>query len=867
MSRMGMLKTAITGRFGLGGQVHGGDVQTDMDVGVRQPDPPNHTHKKDKKNKRSKHDTKQVGPAIMLKPEKRELKHGHDPNKINSGLISSRHIIVEPSMRHMNHQPSTRNVSDFEPSPGMTTKNLQKSMRNMDGSDKKSSIRNLGNSFDNKRSPRVANVNVVANANTEAFDKKTSTRNMTSMGSGEENNSRNTNLNGTNTKGTSSGFTFSKTNVVTTMTGDTFDKKTSTRNTMSVGGIDENNSRNTNLNGTKTKGTTVGNNKSKGNANKKPITRTPIMNSIEEANSMPNNTLKLGTINVKNSRNNNQNDATGRSLSSTGRSPVSISMKSTSSTNTTKSTNSTSTKSVDNASNINHNNVSSANTKNNLSSSTISSNEKNDVNNSGSSMNNKSSHSLSTGSEKMKNADNKTKSRPKPPRKRGPSLVTPAHFNRQRPSTILITRKEMEDILAEKQREEALEAKTIPPKSGTLSTDLWLNAANKEPLSEEFSVASGTSVEEESPLGKSPATVQLEDEYDINFLDIVEEEEMTEHTINSGNQSFDANDLQFTDSIDQRSTKIRFDEYDELQTCLHINDYTKGEITRSWYKREDYDKMVDLARKTASKAVKRERELQEELQSMLRDNVSPPMAGRKNGEPRGDHPAGDDNRSTRSGRSNGSGPDGKRKKPIEYRGLEAWTPEGSQKCRTLKENAIESVWNEQSRQWEEGTFDPEAIADVYKPIAKMALKNAQERALADEKMVKRLEEQENKKHKRTVFHKSKAAMKKTAKNTRKAVGHAAGKVISETGKGGIKIGKRATKALVATATLDPKMMKEAVKVRIQKKKRECKHEFELTTSKAAFEGHIQEMEGSGSISLQESNSKCGFVFYCAFAMF
>jgi hypothetical protein len=395
----------------------------------------------------------------------------------------------------------------------------------------------------------------------------------------------------------------------------------------------------------------------------------------------------------------------------------------------------------------------------------------------------------------------------------------------------------------------------MPPKSGTLSTDLWLNAASKEPQSEEFSVASGTSVEEESPLGKSPTTVQLEDEYDINFLDIVEEEEMTEHTINSGNQSFDANDLQFTDSIDQRSTKIRFDEYDELQTCLHINDYSKGEITRSWYKREDYDKMVDLARKTASKAVKRERELQEELQSMLRVNVSLPMAGRKNGEPRGDHPAGDDNRSTRSGRSNGSGPDGKRKKPIEYRGLEAWTPEGSQKCRTLKENAIELVWNEQSRQWEEGTFDPEAIADVYKPVAKMALKNAQERALADEKMVKRLEEQENKKHKRTVFHKSKAAMKKTAKNTRKAVGHAAGKVISETGKGGMKIGKRATKALVATATLDPKMMKEAVKVRIHgKKKRECKHEFELTTSKAAVEGHIQEMEGSGSISLQDSNS-------------
>merc|ERR1712025_532462 len=67
------------------------------------------------------------------------------------------------------------------------------------------------------------------------------------------------------------------------------------------------------------------------------------------------------------------------------------------------------------------------------------------------------------------------------------------------------------------------------------------------------------------------------------------------------------------DSMEQRRTTIRFDEYDELQTCLHINDYTKNEISRSWYKREDYDKMVDLARKTALKAVKRENEMKQEV--------------------------------------------------------------------------------------------------------------------------------------------------------------------------------------------------------------------------------------------------------------
>merc|ERR1719261_387365 len=77
--------------------------------------------------------------------------------------------------------------------------------------------------------------------------------------------------------------------------------------------------------------------------------------------------------------------------------------------------------------------------------------------------------------------------------------------------------------------------------------------------------------------------------------------------------SFDPNVLP------ERKITIQFDDYDEMQTCIHINDYTKHEISRSWYKRDDYDKMVDLARKTASKAVEREKELQNELESVLAD--------------------------------------------------------------------------------------------------------------------------------------------------------------------------------------------------------------------------------------------------------
>ena len=761
---MGMLKTAISGRFGLGGQVLGGDIPSDIDLGANQPEAPNHhtKSKRDKKDKRKK-DTpspKQVGPAIMLKKDNQELKHGHDPNKINS-MLSKRHIIVEPSTRHINYQASTRNLSN-EP----LVKSPQKSVRNMD---KKSSMRNM-NGTEKKRigsGPRVANVNV------EAFENTISNLNKMGMGS--------------------------------------IDETISTASTLTS--IDENNSAIQNQN------------------HGKAFNRTPIMNSIDETSSSTQKiaTSKLDTISENPASPNvdNQHADSSSHRRNNRTSPVSTSIKSTTSTATTKSTSS-----QDNSPNLNQILNSPA---------------------SPGSLSNRSIGNKSARSEQTKNADNRTKSRPKPPRKRGPSLVTPAHFNRDRPSTVLITRKEMEDILAEKQREEALEAKTMPPKSGTMSTDLWLTAAGKEPQSEEFSVASGTSVEEESPFRPKPKLNGPEDEYDISFFDITEEE-ITEHTINSGTQSFDAGDLQFTDSIEQRVVTIRFDEYDELQTCLHINDYTNGEITRSWYKREDYDKMVDLARKTASKAVKREKELRDELEDMLR-------TGRKNGE---DAEAGTESKSTRSGRSQ----DGKRKKPIEYRGLEAWTPEGSQKCRTLKENAIELVWNEQSRQWEEGTFDPEAIAEVYIPVAQIALKSARERALADEKMVKRLEEQEKKKKNRSGFAKSRSAIKKTAKNTTKAVGHGVGNVLTKTGKSAVKIGKRSGKALVATATLDPKMMKEAVKVRVHgKKRRECKHELEVTTSKAAVERDIEELEESNSFSLQDSGSKFFFAINCAQSLF
>ena len=279
-----------------------------------------------------------------------------------------------------------------------------------------------------------------------------------------------------------------------------------------------------------------------------------------------------------------------------------------------------------------------------------------------------------------------------------------------------------------------------------------------------------------------------------------------------------------------------------MQTCLHINDYTKHEISRSWYKRDDYDNMVGLARKTASKAVQREKELQNELENMLlttNDNNDDDILDD------------DDNHSKKESSNSNKRSSSKqsRKKPIEYRGLEAWTPDGSAKVRTLKESAIELVWNEQSRQWEEGTFDDVRIRNVYITVSEMAVLISYNRGMNDADIVQKLLVQEEirreKKKNRNRYSKSKSVIRKTAKSTGMGLVSGTNKIVSKTGKVGKRLGKRGVKAGVATATLDPRMMKEALKVRINMKRRECQRETIVTQSRSSSEQqHQREVEDS-----------------------
>mmetsp|Transcript_1331 Transcript_1331/g.1858 ORF Transcript_1331/g.1858 Transcript_1331/m.1858 type:complete len:440 (+) Transcript_1331:303-1622(+) len=227
------------------------------------------------------------------------------------------------------------------------------------------------------------------------------------------------------------------------------------------------------------------------------------------------------------------------------------------------------------------------------------------------------------------------------------------------------------------------------------------------------------------------------------------------------------------DSLPPRKITIRFDEYDEMQTVLHINDYSNHEISKAWYKRTDYDKMVTLARKTAEKVEERRKDI--------------------------------------------SKMDSKSSRKIESRGLEAWTSFGAAKVRLLKESAVEAVWNEQSRQWDLGIHDADRLREAYIKISKGAQAAAEDRGFSDFLIAKRIREieleEEEKKRRRKLLGKGKALVGKSIKKTAGGVVKTAKlgvKTTRFTGKVALKTGKVATKTAVATATLDRKMLKEAI---------------------------------------------------------
>jgi hypothetical protein len=280
-----------------------------------------------------------------------------------------------------------------------------------------------------------------------------------------------------------------------------------------------------------------------------------------------------------------------------------------------------------------------------------------------------------------------------------------------------------------------------------------------------------------------PGSVSSDGDY---FEEIIEDESMEEEIIEY--DSFDSieeeiiEDEIIEDLLPPRKITIRFDEYDDMISTIHINDYTKSEINRAWFAREDYDKMVQDSRKTADRAEER---------LVLQDLGKLPT---------------------------------KKLAKIEIRGLEAWTKKGAATTRLVKQAAIAAVWNEQNRQWDAGILaDPETIRLAYQEVSQGSQAAAEALAFTDNLIVEKARQEESLaeviKGRRNLLEKSKALLGVSVRKTGSMAVMSTkfvGKTALTTGKVAV---QTASKAGVATATLDRSMLMDAIKFRENKQDR------------------------------------------------
>lgn len=171
--------------------------------------------------------------------------------------------------------------------------------------------------------------------------------------------------------------------------------------------------------------------------------------------------------------------------------------------------------------------------------------------------------------------------------------------------------------------------------------------------------------------------------------------------------------------LPERAITIKFHEFDDMQTTLHINDYTSGELEKSWYGRTDYDKMVKKARSTVAKVEAKEEASKKKALKKSKGKGKDSGKRKSKSSPDGDDHSDDEKN------------DEKEKKVLDTRGLEGWSTSGSLFVRELKEKAVEAVWNEQSRQWTTGDRDAEKLRAAYLPISTAAQAIAESRAAED----------------------------------------------------------------------------------------------------------------------------------------
>ena len=233
--------------------------------------------------------------------------------------------------------------------------------------------------------------------------------------------------------------------------------------------------------------------------------------------------------------------------------------------------------------------------------------------------------------------------------------------------------------------------------------------------------------------------------------------------------------------LSQRQTTIKFDEFDDMFDVLHLNDYSKTEIAKTWYERSDFSKMVEESRKVVTKWEEDMKKGKDKDKDEDKDKKISVLKNLKN----------------------------------DPRGLENWTTMGATKVKLIKETAMDAVWNEQMRQWNRHRMNPDQIRIEYQRTTKGSETTARKLADADREFVdSMLEEEEarreyerNMKKRQKILRQGKRIVGGTVKGSTKLTGT----VLKKTGKGVITTGKITGKSSLAIATLDRKALMKAIK--------------------------------------------------------
>jgi hypothetical protein len=192
------------------------------------------------------------------------------------------------------------------------------------------------------------------------------------------------------------------------------------------------------------------------------------------------------------------------------------------------------------------------------------------------------------------------------------------------------------------------------------------------------------------------------------------------------------------------TSRVVFHPQPMIHCSLHIHDYTDEEIKQTWYSKKELKEMKLQCRKLLE-----EEEDPDSIEEIDNDD--------DDNDGTGDHTIttkkistsssrllslidskdeDDGNNNNNNGKENNS-PNSMKSNDC-FRGLEGKTTEGLIKKRMVKAHARDAVFQEQDRQWELGTTNPEKIAHIYRKSTEVARTSARLLGLRDAKESKAL---------------------------------------------------------------------------------------------------------------------------------